>query len=104
MAKKIKEEVTLGAIVEPTVTNIVSEDYNDGSIDLFTEIEKSEENVNDEVEKTEEKSTMTIENVKQLDYAGRGFTSIDEAFAFVDTKYFKGLGKEDQEEFINWLY
>jgi hypothetical protein len=90
-----KKEVILGEIVEPTITDIVSEDYNQGNIDYFTE--KNEE-------KTEEKSTMTIKNVKQLDYAGRGFKSIDEAFAFVDTEYFKGLGKEDQEEFINWLY
>lgn len=75
-------------------------------VDINKDIQEEEIVVDETIstEKTEEKTTMTIENVKQLDYAGRGFTSIDEAFAFIDTKYFKGLGKEDQEEFINWLY
>ena len=105
MAKKQNEELILNELVDSTINEEVSEDYNEGNIDLF---ERNEENINNEVEKTEEKteekSTMTINNVEHLDYSSRGFKSIDEAFAFIDTPYFKGLGKADQEEFINWLY
>ena len=49
----------------------------------------------------------TIKEVKKptskIDYIGRGFKSLKEAQDFINTAYFKGLGKEDQEEYKNWL-
>lgn len=49
---------------------------------------------------TEEKSKSKKTNI---DFEGRGFSSIEEALDFPNTKYFKGLGKEDKEEYLNWL-
>lgn len=53
-----------------------------------------------------EETTKIIFNEKAeaVDYKSRGFKSLEEAYAFVETEYFKNLGKADQEEFIKWLY
>lgn len=40
---------------------------------------------------------------QEIDFVGRGFSSIKEAIDFVETDYFKHLGKADQEEYKNWL-
>jgi hypothetical protein len=52
---------------------------------------------------TEEKPTSKEKYNKNIDFAGRGFSSFEEAIKFPETSYFKGLGKEDQEEYLNWL-
>ena len=58
-----------------------------------------------EVTKEVKKNIITFdENHKEIDYKGRGFETLEQAFAFVETPYFKGLGKADQDEFIKWLY
>lgn len=87
-----EKTVTLGAIEKVSITNDVSEDYIEGKIDLF------------ETKNEVKPSNINFSSVKELDYKGRGFNTIDEAFAFIDTDYFKGLGQADQDEFINWLY
>lgn len=52
---------------------------------------------------TEEKPKSKEKYNKNIDFEGRGFSSFEEAVKFIETKYFKGLGKEDQEEYLNWL-
>lgn len=83
----------------------------DGNI-LDTEVEKIitpeelDEEPTQEVVKpitTEEKPNSVKRNNKNINYAARGFSSIEEALSFPDTDYFKGLGKEDREEYLNWL-
>ena len=38
-----------------------------------------------------------------IDFKSRGFNNLKEAQNFIKTDYFKGLGKVDQEEYLNWL-
>lgn len=52
---------------------------------------------------TEEKPKSKEKYNKNIDFEGRGFSSFEEAISFLETPYFKGLGKEDQEEYENWL-
>jgi len=65
---------------------------------------KEVENVEKEVTIVDVKETKTnkITN-KTINYIGRGFNSIQEAYDFVDTDYFKGLGEADQIEYKKWL-
>lgn len=82
---------------------------------LDTEVEKiiTPEELDEELTKeaqevvkpitTEEKPNSVKRNNKNINYAARGFSSIEEALSFPDTDYFKGLGKEDKEEYLNWL-
>lgn len=51
----------------------------------------------------DEKPTTKEKYNKNIDFGGRGFSSFEEAISFLETPYFKGLGKEDQEEYENWL-
>lgn len=58
----------------------------------------------EEVNGIEDKKTTSDNKYnKNIDYEGRGFTSLTEAIAFIDTEYFKHLGKEDRDEYLNWL-
>ena len=69
-----------------------------------TEVKKTEVKKT-EVKKQEEHSILVFNKTNEkVDYKSRGFNTIEEAYAFVETKYFKGLGEADQEEFIKWLY
>lgn len=52
---------------------------------------------------TEEKPKTKEKYNKNIDYKGRGFSSFEDAINFIETDYFKGLGKADQEEYLNWL-
>ena len=88
----IPEEITID-------NSEVSEDYYEGTVDLF---EKEVINSLEEVKPIEK--TLNYEHVKSIDYVARGFETLEDAFEFTNTPYFKGLGKEDQDEFINWLY
>ena len=48
--------------------------------------------------------TIELETeIKELNYVGRGFNTLEDAKNFPNTEVFKKLGKADQEEFLNWL-
>ena len=49
------------------------------------------------------KNNIETEKVSEINYIGRGFSSLEDAKAFVDSNYFKGLGKADRDEYLNWL-
>lgn len=97
--KKLKDELLDGF-------SVATED--DGNVHVRPVVD-GEVIDTDEVVKpvtTEEKPEIDKDKTKynkNIDFAGRGFSSFDEAKAFVKTGYFKGLGKEDQEEYLNWL-
>lgn len=71
-----------------------------------TEEEVTEEEVqavaNAIVEEVTNKGKKPKSN-KKIDFEGRGFTSLKDAENFVNTEVFAKLGKEDQEEYLNWL-
>jgi hypothetical protein len=92
---------TFEETVEPTEVSSNEEISEEQEVETETE-----ETVVQEVAKpvvTEEKPNSVKRNNKNIDYASRGFSSIEEALSFPDTDYFKGLGKEDKEEYLNWL-
>ena len=62
-----------------------------------------EEVVSEIVEESIEKTVEEIVKNKKLDYASRGFKSLDAAYDFVNTERFANLGDADKIEFINWL-
>lgn len=70
-----------------------------------TEVEVGTEETVDVTEPivTEEKPKSKDKYNKNIDFIGRGFSSFEEAGKFIETSYFKGLGKEDREEYLNWL-
>lgn len=55
--------------------------------------------------KVEETKSDKIEVVEynDVDYAGRGFKSLEDAIDFMETPYFKGLGESEKIEYHNWL-
>lgn len=55
----------------------------------------------EETEKTEEVDNTIDYN--DIDYAGRGFKSFEDAIDFMETSYFKGLGESDKNEYRKWL-
>lgn len=50
-----------------------------------------------------EEKPIIIEDKKDLDFRSRGFETLDQAYDFINTYYFKHLGKADQDEYMNWL-
>lgn len=62
-----------------------------------------EEVVSEIVEESIEKTVEEIVKNKKLDYASRGFKSLDAAYDFVNTERFANLGDADKIEFVNWL-
>jgi hypothetical protein len=48
--------------------------------------------------------TIELETeIKELNYIGRGFATLEEAKDFPNTEVFKKLGKADRDEYLNWL-
>lgn len=82
-----------GDVIDTEVEEVI--DFTDTTVEEVVEPVATEENPETDKDKTKYN--------KNIDFAGRGFSSFDEAKAFVKTGYFKGLGKEDQEEYLNWL-
>lgn len=65
----------------------------------------TEEEINDDfkMEETEDEEVTEEVEYNEVDYASRGFKSLDDAILFMDTPYFKGLGEADKNEYRNWL-
>ena len=70
----------------------------------------AEEVINPIIEEDKEKHDEEVTNKnkrpksnKKIDFEGRGFASLKDAENFVNTETFAKLGKEDQEEYLNWL-
>ena len=109
MSKKTKDKNIENTVTEEIVEEVteLTEMNSDEEISEEQEVEtETEETVVQEVVKpitTEEKPNSVKRNNKNINYAARGFSSIEEALSFPDTDYFEGLGKEDKEEYLNWL-
>lgn len=90
---------------EMFVDNNVSSEKVSEKQEAETEIEAGIEETVEVTEPivTDEKSKSKEKYNKNIDFAGRGFSSFEKAVKFIETSYFKGLGKEDQEEYLNWL-
>lgn len=103
MARKVKEKIKDELL---DGFSVATED--DGNVHVRPVVDGDVIDTEEVVEPvtTEEKPETDKDKTKynkNIDFAGRGFSSFDEAKAFVKTGYFKGLGKEDQEEYLNWL-
>ena len=46
---------------------------------------------------------VKIKPKKNLNYAGRGFKTLEDAINFPNTKTFKALGDADKKEYLKWL-
>ena len=100
MEKNTEEEVTEEEV--QAVANAIVEETNetDATVEevINTIIEEGKEEHGREVtNKSKNKSN------KKIDFEGRGFASLKDAENFVNTETFAKLGKEDQEEYLNWL-
>ena len=62
-----------------------------------------EEVVSEIVEESIDETKEELVRNENLDYSGRGFKSLDDAYNFIDTERFANLGDADKIEFMNWL-
>ena len=101
MEKNTEEEVTEEEV--QAVANAIVEETNETDSTV-------EEVINPISEEDKEKHDVEVTNInkkpksnKKIDFEGRGFASLKDAANFVNTETFAKLGKEDQEEYLNWL-
>lgn len=101
MEKNTEEEVTEEEV--QAVANAIVEEANETDATV-------EEVINPIIEEDKEKHGEEVTNKnkkpksnKKIDFEGRGFASLKDAENFVNTETFAKLGKEDQEEYLNWL-
>ena len=102
MEKNTEEEVTEEEEVQAVANAIVEEaNETDATVDevINTIIEEGKEEHDEEVTNKNKKPKSN----KKIDFEGRGFASLKDAENFVNTETFAKLGKEDQEEYLNWL-
>lgn len=101
MNEKINEIDMTIADVDNNIADadITSTPVDEKSIDK----KKSNEKPNNKKTGNNKKGDKKPVIKKQIDFAGRGFSTYEDAVKFVETKYFKGLGKEDKDEYLNWL-
>lgn len=91
MAKKTEKYVE--DEVKDEIVNEVSEEIN----------EKENLETKEKTKKESLKEVDIVHNHSILDYESRGFASEKAARDFINTEYFKHLGKADQEEYLAWL-
>lgn len=114
MSKKNKnyiEDEVSEEVVQAVATAIVdeAEERNSDVETIVNEI--VEESYEDDVQENLEEKETENESLKEskvvhestLNYRSRGFETEEDARNFVNTEYFKHLGKADKEEFIAWL-
>lgn len=91
------EEVTEAEEAEKTEANETPEETENEEV--------TEEEINNDfkMEETEDEEVTEEVEYNEVDYASRGFKSLDDAILFMDTPYFKGLGEADKNEYRNWL-
>ena len=100
MEKNTEEEVTEEEV--QAVANAIVEEANETDA-------TAEEVINTIIEEGKEEHDREVTNKsknksnKKIDFEGRGFASLKDAENFVNTETFAKLGKEDQEEYLNWL-
>lgn len=91
MGKAKEKEIKLDEIETEELENEVVEENE------TTEIEETEE-----VEDNEE-ATGIDDEISEIDFASRGFESMNAAYEYAKSDFFKKLGKEEQDEFNEWL-
>lgn len=70
---------------------------------------RSDEHIIDDKEPVEEEEKVVVEEPvkvkrnKHLDYASRGFKTLEDAYMFTQTDTFDRLGEADKQEYIAWL-
>lgn len=108
MAKDEKLKEALDLIVKKN-ENVTPKDFVDKD-EIIEDVVETEEPIKEskEEKKVEKPETPEVEKSKkvvktEIDFKSRGFNTLKEAQNFVKTDYFKGLGKVDQEEYLNWL-
>lgn len=100
MAKKVNAENIEEQLPDVTIEKLINNEYNyniekdnDNDIDI-EKINDGDDNVDTEIE------TLQYNNVN---YAGRGFNSLEEAIEYMNSETFKNLGDADKNEFKKWL-
>lgn len=95
------DDMEVTAIKEIPEIVTVSGDYKTEISEEIVHVEEQPE-----IEEVKEEVEEVIEEVFKcdgLDYAGRGFKSLEAAYDFVNTERFANLGDADKAEFMNWL-
>jgi hypothetical protein len=100
MAKKVNAENIEERLPDVTIEKLINNEYgydiekdNDNDIDI-------ENNNNIDVPDVDETKGVQYNNVN---YAGRGFNSLEEAIEYMNSETFKNLGNADKNEFKKWL-
>lgn len=107
-------EITNLEVSQDVVTEEMVQAVTEAIVDEASEREVKVDDVINEIldeakeanpsEAKPKRNTYSGKNRKSdLNYTGRGFTTLDDAINFVKTEKFKKLGKADQEEYLNWL-
>ena len=99
MAKKVNAENIEEQLPDVTIEKLINNeyDYNIEKDDNDIDIEK----VNDiDIPDVDETKGVQYNNVN---YAGRGFNSLEEAIEYMNSETFKNLGDADKNEFKKWL-
>lgn len=100
MAKKVNAENIEEKLPDVTIEKLINNEYGydmekDNDIDI--DIEKD----NDiDIPDVDETKGVKYNNVN---YAGRGFNSLEEAIEYMNSETFKNLGDADKNEFKKWL-
>lgn len=64
--------------------------------------EEPKEEVKEEVKVVVEEPIKVKRN-KHLNYTSRGFATLEDAYAYIETDAFEHLGEADKQEYITWL-
>lgn len=98
MAKKVIAENIEEQLPDVTIEKLINNEYNYDMVkDNDNDIENDKTIDNPIVEKTK---GLQYNNVN---YAGRGFNSLEEAIEYMNSETFKHLGDADKNEFKKWL-
>lgn len=98
MAKKVNAENIEEQLPDVTIEKLINNEYNYDMV----------KDNNDDIEKDNDIDVPMVEETKGLqynnvNYAGRGFNSLEEAIEYMNSETFKNLGDADKNEFKKWL-
>ena len=97
MATKKMDDTTL----EKLMKNEVNLEINGDDTEIYEEVQAVTETVEEKV--SEELPTVDKGVYNNIVFPARGLKSLEQAIDFMETPYFKGLQKCEQDEYRNWL-
>ena len=103
MAKKVIEENIEEQLPDVTIEKLINNEYNynvekdDNDIDI-----EKDNDIDNDIDSPIVEETKGLE-YNNVNYAGRGFNSLEEAIEYMNSETFKNLGDADKNEFKKWL-